>query len=134
LAHQHGLVPWVEFCGHLNDRALRARLRANQVLAVPSTYEGFGIAYLEGMGFGLPAIGARAGAAPELISHGRNGYLIDVGSARHLADQLGRLHADRSLLAKMGVAARDQWSRQPTWKQGLVRIENFLSSYNLLKS
>lgn len=134
LARQHGLDPWVEFCGHLNDEALRARLRTSQVLAVPSSYEGFGIAYLEGMGFGLPAIGARAGAAPQLISHGRNGYLIEVGSARQLAGYLGRLHADRSLLAKMGVAALNQWLRQPTWKQSLERIENFLSSYNLSKS
>ena len=134
LARQLGLDPWVEFCGHLNDGALRARLRTSQVLAVPSSYEGFGIAYLEGMGFGLPAIGARAGAAPELIDHGRNGYLIEVDSARHLAGYLGRLHADRFLLAKMGIAARKQWERQPTWKQSLVRIQDFLSSYNLSKS
>lgn len=36
-------------------------------LIVPSSYEGFGIVYLEGMSFGLPAIGTTAGAASELV-------------------------------------------------------------------
>ena len=133
LAKGHGLDPWVEFCGHLNIKELRARLRASQVLAVPSSYEGFGIAYLEGMGFGLPPIGARAGAAPALIHHGRTGYLIEPGNARQLAEYLNRLHRDRALLARLGGAARQLWSRQPTWKQSMARIGNFLSSYNRAK-
>lgn len=134
LAQQYGLHPWVELCGYLNDKQLRARLRSSQVLAVPSTYEGFGIAYLEGMGFGLPAIAGRAGAAPQLIRHGRTGYLIEVGNAGQLAKTLKQLHAHRALLAKMGVAARNFWAQQPTWKQSTARIEAFLSSYNLKTS
>ncbi len=130
LSRQHRLHPWVEFCGHLNDKQLRARLRFSQVLAVPSIYEGFGIAYLEGMGFGLPAIAARAGAAPRLIRHGRTGYLIEVGNAGQLANTLKRLHAHRALLAQMGLAARNFWPQQPTWKQSMARLEVFLSSYN----
>jgi len=130
LSEQHGLGSWVEFCGHLNDRELRARLRSSQVLAVPSIYEGFGIAYLEGMGFGLPAIAARAGAAPQLIHHGRTGYLIEVGNDGQLANILKRLHAHRALLAQMGLAARNFWSQQPTWKQSMARVQVFLSSYN----
>jgi len=133
LARQDGLTAWVEFCGHLNDKDLRARLRANQVLAAPSSYEGFGIAYLEGMGFGLPVIAARTGAAPQLIRHRRSGYLIEVGQAGQLAVYLNRLNGDRALLAKMGAAARQLWSRQPTWRQSLERIEAFLSSYNRAK-
>lgn len=134
LARQQGLNPWVEFCGHLNDKQLRARLRASLVLAVPSSYEGFGIAYLEGMGFGLPAIAARAGAAPQLVQHRRTGYLIEIDNAGQLAKTLKRLHARRPLLAKMGVAARNFWAQQPTWEQSTARIEAFLSSYNLKTS
>ena len=40
----------------------------HQVLAVPSLYEAFGIAYLEAMGFGLPVIASSAGGAHELIT------------------------------------------------------------------
>lgn len=130
IAKRYGLKPWVEFCGHLNDAQLVARLRSNQVLAVPSSYEGFGIAYLEGMGFGLPAIGCRTGAAPERIAHGKNGYLIDVGDISQLARTLQRLHKDRALLATLGIAARGRFNKQSTWEQSLDRIQVFLSSYN----
>src|SRR3972149_6761794 len=130
LVKQYGLGSQVEFCGHLADKELRARMRSSQVLAVPSSYEGFGIAYVEGMGFGLPAIGTRAGAAPELIRPGRTGYLIDAGNARQLALILERLNADRALLARLGVAARKQWAKHPTWEQTLAGIEDFLSHYN----
>jgi glycosyltransferase involved in cell wall biosynthesis len=130
LVQRSGLEPWVEFSGYLDDRGVTRLLRAYQVLAVPSSYEGFGIAYVEGMGFGLPAIGTRAGAAPELIRNGKTGYLIDVGNASQLARLLGRLHADRATLAKISAAARKHWEQQPTWPHSLARIEQFLSSYN----
>jgi glycosyltransferase involved in cell wall biosynthesis len=130
LVTQLGLSERVEFLDHLADADLAARLRASHVLALPSSYEGYGIAYLEGMGFGLPAIGTRAGAAGEIISHGQNGYLIDVGSSDQLAVHLQALHADRNLLARLGIAARQNYEKHPTWQDSLEKIRNFLFNYN----
>ncbi len=48
-----GLASFIFLHGPLNDEALRQMLRQAHVLVVPSTYEGYGIVYLEGMGFGL---------------------------------------------------------------------------------
>ena len=44
-------------------------------MVVPSSYEGYGIVYREGMAFGLPAIGTTSGGASEIITDGENGYL-----------------------------------------------------------
>ena len=63
-----GLAPRVSLLGALPARELAARCAASHVLAVPSSYEGFGIVYLEGMHFGLPAIAGTAGAAKEIIT------------------------------------------------------------------
>ena len=60
-----GLAPRVSLLGALPARELAARCAASHLLAVPSSYEGFGIVYLEGMHFGLPAIAGTAGAAKE---------------------------------------------------------------------
>ena len=60
-----GLAPRVSLLGALPARELAARCAASHLLAVPSSYEGFGIVYLEGMQFGLPAIAGTAGAAKE---------------------------------------------------------------------
>ena len=52
----------VQLNGPLERQRLETLLRASHVLVVPSTYEGFGIVYLEGMGYGLPAIATTGGA------------------------------------------------------------------------
>jgi len=93
---------------------------------VPSSYEGFGIVYLEGMGFGLTALGTTAGAAGEIISDGENGYLITPDDAAGLAARLETLADDRTLLARMGTAARAHYQRSPTWAETTAAIRAFL--------
>ena len=73
---RHDLSSFVFLHGSLDKEPLIEKLKLAHVLIVPSSYEGFGIVYLEGMGFGLPAIGTTAGAAGEVIDHEKTGYLI----------------------------------------------------------
>ena len=49
-----------------DDAALVALYRGAALVAVPSTYEGFGFPLLEAMACGAPALAARAGALPEV--------------------------------------------------------------------
>lgn len=125
----NGLSSVVTFHGALNDQPLIDKLRAAHVLVVPSSYEGFGIVYLEGMGFGLPAIGTTAGAASEVIDDGVTGFLIQPGNARGLADQLQLLSERRDILLEMSLAARSRYLRQPKWSQTAGRIREFLLSF-----
>lgn len=125
-----GLGQLVRFSGHLSDAALHHALRSSQVLALPSSYEGYGIAYLEGMGYALPAIGTRAGAAGELVTHSHNGYLIRPGDGAQLARELLRLHNNRRLLLALSQAALRKFAQHPTWRQSMGRAAEFLSLYN----
>ena len=93
---------------------------------VPSSYEGFGIAYLEGMCFGLPAVGTTAGAANEIITDGQDGFLIEPENPKELADKLKLLHARRDVLLQMSLAARARYLRQPTWEETAGQIREFL--------
>lgn len=126
LVEQNKIVDQVKFHGSIPDRKLVDHLFESHVLVIPSTYEGYGIAYLEGMGFGLPAIGTTAGGAGEIIEHGKNGYLIQPHDNTHLSAYLRRLVENRSLLAEMGIAARLRYSRHPTWEKTMGRIRRFL--------
>jgi len=112
--------------GALPDEELVARLRSAQVLAVPSSYEGFGIVYLEGMGFGLPAIGTLAGGAREIISHGENGFLIAEGDILALAECLRNIAYDRDWLSLMGKNAHERYLFHSTWQQSCRNITSFL--------
>ena len=93
---------------------------------VPSSYEGFGIVYLEGMGFGLPAIGTTAGAAAEIIHHGMNGYLITPADAQALAAHLTTLAQDRALLVQLSLNALERYRQQQPWEQTAADIGGFL--------
>src|SRR5207302_6119821 len=54
-------------------------LRQAHVLLMPSELEGFGLAALEGMACGVPAVATNVGGVPELVTHGVDGYLEAVG-------------------------------------------------------
>ena len=124
----HGLQSTVHFHGPLDNEELVAKLKLAQVLVVPSSYEGFGIVYLEGMGLGLPAIGTTVGAAPEIITDGETGFLIELDDTAMLAEKLSRLANDRELLARMSVNALKRYCQQPTWDETAGRIREFLLS------
>jgi glycosyltransferase involved in cell wall biosynthesis len=116
----------VKFSGPLQDQALVEAFRSSHVLVVPSSYEGFGIAYLEGMAFGLPAIASTAGAAGEIITHGQDGFLISPGDSRALAEHLLQLATDRHLLLGLSLAARERFLAHPTWEQSGEVSRKFL--------
>lgn len=123
-----GLGDRVTLAGPLPDDALAARLAGSDVLAVPSFYEGFGIAYLEGMAFGLPAIAGTGGGAAEIVTHGGDGFLIPPGDAGALARCLRELAADRERLREMSLAARRRYEAHPGWADTGARIHDFLTN------
>ncbi len=122
----NGLSSTVQFYGALNNEPLAEKLKQAHVLIVPSSYEGFGIVYLEGMAFGLPAIGTTAGAAGEIIEHEKTGFLINPNDHQTLAAQITSLASNRSLLIELSLRARRRYIQQPTWEQTASQIRAFL--------
>ena len=112
----------------LDNKPLIEKLKQAHILIVPSSYEGFGIVYLEGMGFGLPAIGTTAGAAGEIIEHGKTGYLIKPNDHQTLATHISQLASDRSLLTELSINARKRYIQQPSWNETAGQIRVFLQS------
>lgn len=118
----------VSLHGSLDGETLVEKFKQDHVLVVPSSYEGFGIVYLEGMCFGMPAIGTTAGAAGEIIEPGMNGYLIAPGNATALTGYLQSLATDRDLLVRLSLNARERYLRQPSWTESAGNIRDFLLS------
>jgi glycosyltransferase involved in cell wall biosynthesis len=124
-----GLSGQVAFLGPVVDEGLSEQLRLSQVLALPSSYEGFGIAYLEGMGFGLPSIATSGGAAAEIITDGCNGFLIKPGDVPALRDCLQELAYSRKRLVELSLAARKRYKAHPNWEQTSRSIRGFLEKF-----
>jgi glycosyltransferase involved in cell wall biosynthesis len=122
-------LPGVTLTGVIGDEELAAILANGDVLVVPSEYEGFGIVYLEGMGFGLPAIGTTSGGAGEIIDDGVNGYLVPPNDPAAVAHCLMNLAANRPKLAQMSLAARERFLAQPGWITSMARVRQTLLSW-----
>jgi glycosyltransferase involved in cell wall biosynthesis len=123
----HGLGEQVELSGELPDEAVRAELRAAHLLALPSRYEGFGIAYLEGMSFGLPAIATTAGGAAAVVT-AETGALVEPGDVQALAEAIETYANDRERLAQAGVRARRRYESHPGWAETGRQVREFLDS------
>jgi len=125
----HGLGPNVVMKGHVEDAELARQMRAAHVLAVPSEYEGFGIAYLEAMGFGVVPIGSSAGGAAEVIENGRSGFLVGPGDRQALSRILRDLAADRSALKSLALDALRRYRQFPGWEQRMSEVRSWLHAF-----
>ncbi|MFP3983252.1 MAG: glycosyltransferase family 4 protein [Desulfurivibrionaceae bacterium] len=126
-----GLRPRVDLHGSLQVERLQEELQQAHLLAVPSDSEAFGIAYLEGFAFGLPAIGGTRGGASEIITHGENGYLVKPGDVASLSRYLHKLHRDREMLSRMSLAARRTYESYPSWSDSMGKIHSFINEISL---
>jgi glycosyltransferase involved in cell wall biosynthesis len=126
LVATYGLKNQITLLGSMTRQDLAERYAHSHVLAVPSSYEGFGIVYIEGMGFGLPAIASTAGAAHEIITHGADGFLVDSGDVTVIAGSIDELHRDREKLTQMSLSALKRHGRHATWAESSKAIFDFL--------
>jgi glycosyltransferase involved in cell wall biosynthesis len=76
------------------------------VFVMPSRAEGFGFTNVEALSFGLPVISSRTGAISEVIDHEATGFLVPPGDVSALSSAMEQFLADRSLVLRMGQAAR----------------------------
>jgi glycosyltransferase involved in cell wall biosynthesis len=118
----------VRFVGHLDGEDLAREFRSHHVLAVPSRYEAFGIAYLEAMGFGLVPLGTTRGGASEVIRDGETGFLVPPGDEERIAEALLGLHQDRGRLGRMARAARRDFAAHPGWARVMDEACEYLQA------
>lgn len=122
-----GLGANVHLLGSVPNQRVAEHLGRSHVLALPSSYEAVGIAYLEAMRFGLPVIATSAGGAREVVDDGREGFFVAPGDVQALSEYLHLFVIDRELLLRMGIAARRRAARHPTWDESFRCVRELLS-------
>jgi len=102
-AEQLGVSESVRFLGRL-DRVATI-LQATDLFLLPSQSESFGLAALEAMACGAPAVASRAGGLPEVIEDGVSGILEPPGSVEAMARRSVDLLQDAARFQAMREAA-----------------------------
>ena len=87
--------------GRLNDNELVRAYQTADALLFPSRLEGFGLVAAEAMACGLPVIGAAASSLPEVVEHGKTGFLCPVDDVPAFAAAVRNLASDPALWQAM---------------------------------
>ncbi len=118
LARELGIADRVELAGQLEHAEALRRTRRASLLAMPSTDEAFGVAYVEAMAGWLPAIAAKGEPGPEEIrSMGGGLSLVAPGDVDALAKEIDILLSDARTLRMAGDRAHATVVRAFTWER-----------------
>jgi glycosyltransferase involved in cell wall biosynthesis len=84
-----------------------------------------GFKALEYMAMGIPVVASPVGSSPEIVSHGRDGFL--AASETDWVGSLDRLR-DADLRAQMGRAGAEKVAREYTTEQAARRLAAYISN------
>jgi hypothetical protein len=90
---------------------------ALDILAYPSGYESFGIAYIEAWAVEKPVIGCKNGAVPSVIDAGRDGLLIQFDNSDMLAEALLVLLNNPAWAHSLGAQGRLKVVTRYNWPE-----------------
>jgi len=88
LAEKKGVSESTIFTGRLPQEKLLQYIKAADVFALNSSYEGFSHQLLEAMSIGTPLVAANIGGNPELVEDGVNGFLVQYGEGEELLKKI----------------------------------------------
>jgi len=110
LARTQGVADDVIFIGKHND--MSQFLAMSDVLLLPSELESFGLVALEAMACEVPVIATHVGGIPEVVRHGIDGFLYEVGDIDSMAEGCLAILKTPNLRETLGKAARERANRE----------------------
>ena len=115
-----GLEGKVQFLG--KQESVQEILQTVDVFLLPSEQESFGLVALEAMACGVPVICSRVGGLPEVVQHGKTGYLAEVGDVQGMSEAVLKLLTDDS--------RHKAFSQQAvTWARETFPVERAVQDY-----
>jgi glycosyltransferase involved in cell wall biosynthesis len=88
-------------------------MREHDVFVFPSLFEGFGLVITEAMSQGTPVITTDRTAGPDLIQHGKNGWIVEAGSTIAIQKVIEDLLTHPELVLEVGLEAMKTAKSRP---------------------
>lgn len=111
----------VDFRGPVARSDVAAAMDSHDLFVMPSRLEGFGIAFVEALVRGLPCIGRKACAMPEIIDEQSAGRLVTTESPEDLAELVFRTLQDDDLYEACAAAAPERRAHY-TWRRAARQV------------
>jgi glycosyltransferase involved in cell wall biosynthesis len=106
---------FVQFAGEVEHQQVHEYYKKSAICILPSLWmENCPIAGLEALSHGRPLVGSEIGGIPDLVEHGRNGYLFQTNQHRELAGYLVDLLDKPELIVEFGRSSRSLFEKSFT--------------------
>jgi mannosyltransferase len=103
-----GLAARVIFAGEQNFADIPKIFSALSLVVALSDNEGFGLTIVEAMSSGAAVLASEAGAWPEVVREGEDGYVVPVNDLPAVIDKMDLLLSDQARLTQMGINGRER--------------------------
>jgi glycosyltransferase involved in cell wall biosynthesis len=113
----HGMPESARYRGARLQEGVAQVMRDADFFLLPSVEDAFGLVALEAMASGLPVIVSDHAGASELISSGKDGFVVKAGDAGAIADAIGKLLEDEERRHEIGRAARARVEQGCSWEE-----------------
>ena len=90
-----------------------------------SSFEALGLAVIEGMRLGVPAVVSSFGGNPEVVTNDLNGYVVNGQDSEEFAEKIIKLLDDEDLYNKLSAGALEVFNSKFTAKVMTKNMENF---------
>jgi glycosyltransferase involved in cell wall biosynthesis len=104
-------------------------LRAADIFALPSDWEGLPMSILEAMSASRPVVATDVGDVHRAVVNEQTGLLVPPRDVRQLADALARLLADPALRERLGAAGHALWREKFSVEKMVARYEELYARY-----
>jgi glycosyltransferase involved in cell wall biosynthesis len=121
-----GLPGRVIQTGHLSDdRSLALAYAAADIYLFPSLADNCPLSVIESLSVGTPVLALQRAGTPELIEHGRTGWLISDPDPTAFASALRTLLGNPTLLHQMSVTAAQTAQHRFSLENHGAEVESF---------
>ncbi len=120
----------VQIIGYVPDEKLVQYYQQAELFVLPSTFEPFGMTSQEAMACGTPVVASKFGGIKHVITHEKNGILINPEDSDEFADSIIRLLKDDEYRAKLGREANKLIVEKYSWEAMATAHINLYKQYS----
>ncbi len=123
-----GLSERIIFAGEQNFADIPTIFSSLSLVVALSENEGFGLTVLEAMSSGAAVLASEAGAWPEVIRQGVDGYVVPVNDLAAVKEKMALLLSDETKLAQMGHSGRQRVEEHYSVEREAKELTRFLKA------